>query len=61
MLYHIVKNLKVPIHSESIVRDIFNEEMFFRILPTTLLQKFCKTTLYSQVMVNNTKEKDENF
>ena len=43
------------------VAEIFQGEMFIRILPTTLLEIFSEKILNLQVMVKIIKDPDDNF
>ena len=42
-------------------QKIFEEEMFIRILPTTLLQIFCENLLYFQVILKSMKIADDTY
>ena len=43
------------------IGKIFEGEMLIRILPTTLLQIFCKIILISQAIVKSIENPDDNF
>ena len=47
--------------AKSIFQEIFEGEMYIRILPTTLLQMFSKSILNFWVIVKNIKDPDNNF
>ena len=47
--------------AKSKVQKICEGEMLIRILPTTLLQIFCKIILYSKVINKNMVHPDNNF
>ena len=49
------------VSSKIVVWKIFEGEMLIRILGTTLIQIFCNSILYSQVIVKSTLDPDDHF
>ena len=60
-LFSKLRLLQITKKAKSKVQKIFEGEILIRILPTTLLQIFCKIILYSKVINKSMVHPDDNF